>query len=97
MLESRPDDPDALTGRGWLVARTGDPELLAAGVAHLDRALELDPAHPAALVYRAFALNRQGDPRGGPDRPGRLSTPLESQPADLVRLIDAFNLRQALG
>lgn len=96
VLESRPDDPDALTGRGWLVARTGDPELLAAGVAHLDRALELDPAHPAALVYRAFALNRQGDPEAARTDLAAFDA-LESQPADLVRLIDAFNLRQALG
>ena len=96
VLESRPDDPDALTGRGWLVARTGDPELLAAGVAHLDRALELDPAHPAALVYRAFALNRQGDPEAARTDLAAFDA-LESQPADLVQLIDAFNLRQALG
>ena len=96
VLESRPDDPEALTGRGWLVARTGDPELLAAGVAHLDRALELDPAHPAALVYRAFALNRQGDPEAARADLAAFDA-LESQPADLVRLIDAFNLRQALG
>ena len=96
VLESRPDDPDALTGRGWLVARTGDPELLAAGVAHLDRALELDPAHPAALVYRAFALNRQGDPEAARADLAAFDA-LGDRPADLVRLIDAFNLRQALG
>lgn len=95
VLESRPDDPDALTGRGWLVARTGDPELLAAGVAHLDRALELDPAHPAALVYRAFALNQQGNPEAARADLDAFDA-LESQPADLVRLIDTFNLRQAL-
>lgn len=96
VLESRPDDPDALTGRGWLVARTGDPELLAAGVAHLDRALELDPAHPAALVYRAFALNQQGNPEAARTDLDAFDA-LESQPAELVRLIDTFNLRQALG
>ena len=96
VLESRPDDPEALTGRGWLVARTGDPELLAAGVAHLDRALELDPAHPAALVYRAFALNQQGDPEAARADLAAFDA-LESQPAELVRLIDTFNLRQALG
>lgn len=96
VLESRPDDPDALTGRGWLVARTGDPELLAAGVAHLDRALEFDPAHPAALVYRAFALNQQGDPEAARADLDAFDA-LEDRPADLVRLIDTFNLRQALG
>lgn len=96
VLESRPDDPDALTGRGWLVARTGDPELLAAGVAHLDRALEFDPAHPAALVYRAFALNQQGDPEAARADLDAFDA-LQDRPADLVRLIDTFNLRQALG
>lgn len=95
-LESRPDDAEALTGRGWLVARTGDPELLEAGIAHLDRALELDPAYPFALVYRAFARYQQDDLEAartdlaafdaGPDRP-----------AELVRLIEDFNLRPALG
>ncbi len=96
VLESRPDDAEALTGRGWLVARTGDPELLAAGVAHLDRALELDPAHPSALVYRAFARNQQGDPEAARADLAAFDA-LETQPADLVRLIDHFNLRQALG
>ena len=96
VLESRPDDAEALTGRGWLVARTGDPELLAAGIAHLDRALELDPAHPSALVYRAFARNQQGDPEAARADLAAFDA-LENQPPDLVRLIDHFNLRQALG
>ena len=96
VLESRPDDAEALTGRGWLVARTGDPELLAAGVAHLDRALELDPTHPSALVYRAFARNQQGDPEAARADLAAFDA-LENQPPDLVRLIDHFNLRQALG
>lgn len=95
VLESRPDDAEALTGRGWLVARTGDSELLAAGIAHLDRALELDPDYPAALVYRAFALNQQGDP-GAARADLAAFDALESQPAELVRLIETFNLRQAL-
>lgn len=94
-LESRPDDPEALTGRGWLVARTGDPELLAAGIAHLDRALELDPAYPFALVYRAFARHQQGDPEAARADLAAFDAG-ENQPAELVRLIDDFNLRQAL-
>ena len=95
-LESRPDDPEALTGRGWLVARTGDPELIAAGIAHLDRALELDPAYPFALVYRAFARHQQGDPEAARADLASFDAG-ENQPAELVRLIDDFNLRQALG
>ena len=95
-LESRPDDPEALTGRGWLVARTGDPELLAVGIAHLDRALELDPAYPFALVYRAFARHQQGDPEAARADLAAFDAG-ENQPAELVRLIDDFNLRQALG
>lgn len=94
-LESRPDDPEALTGRGWLVARTGDPELIAAGIAHLDRALELDPAYPFALVYRAFARHQQGDPEAARADLASFDAG-ENQPAELVRLIDDFNLRQAL-
>ena len=95
-LESRPDDAEALTGRGWLVARTGDPELLAAGIAHLDRALELDPAYPFALVYRAFAHYQQADLEAARADLAAFDAN-ENQPAELVRLIDDFNLRQALG
>lgn len=94
-LESRPDDPEALTGRGWLVARTGDPELLAVGIAHLDRALELDPAYPFALVYRAFARHQQGDLEAARADLAAFDAG-ENQPAELMRLIDDFNLRQAL-
>ena len=95
-LESRPDDAEALTGRGWLVARTGDPELLAAGIAHLDRALELDPAYPFALVYRAFAQYQQDDLEAARADLAAFDAG-QNQPAELVRLIDDFNLRQALG
>ena len=95
-LESRPDDAEALTGRGWLVARTGDPELLAAGIAHLDRALELDPAYPFALVYRAFARYQQDDLEAARADLAAFDAG-QNRPAGLVRLIDDFNLRQALG
>lgn len=95
-LESRPDDAEALTGRGWLVARTGDPELLEAGIAHLDRALELDPAYPFALVYRAFARYQQDDLEAARSDLAAFDAG-PNRPAELVRLIEDFNLRQALG
>ena len=95
-LESRPDDAEALTGRGWLVARTGDPELLEAGIAHLDRALELDPAYPFALVYRAFARYQQDDPEAARADLAAFDAG-QNRPAELVRLIEDFNLRPALG
>ena len=95
-LESRPDDAEALTGRGWLVARTGDPELLEAGIAHLDRALELDPAYPFALVYRAFARYQQDDLEAARADLAAFDAG-QNRPAELVRLIENFNLRQALG
>lgn len=94
-LESRPDDAEALTGRGWLVARTGDPELLEAGIAHLDRALEHDPAYPFALVYRAFARYQQDDLEAARTDLATFDAG-QNQPAELVRLIEDFNLRQAL-
>lgn len=94
-LESRPDDAEALTGRGWLVARTGDPELLEAGIAHLDRALELDPAYPFALVYRAFARYQQDDLEAARTDLAAFDAG-QNRPAELVRLIEDFNLRQAL-
>ncbi len=95
VLASHPDDVEALTGWGWLVARTGDAELLDAAVARLDRALVLDPGYPYALVYRAFALNQQGDKEAARADLTAFDA-AEDPPADLVRLIDTFNLRQNL-
>ena len=95
VLESRPDDPDVLAGRGWLLVRGGDPELLALGLEYLDAALAAGPSNPSALVYRAFARWQQGDTPGGRADLAAFDA-LQYQPPDLVRLIEDQSLRSAL-
>lgn len=96
VLASRPDDTRALIGRGWLVARTGDDELLDRGIAYLDQALALDPDDPHGLVYRAFSLDRRGDTAAArADLAGFFAGP--EQPRKLLRLIEAFDLAARLG
>ena len=95
VLESRPDDPDVLAGRGWLLVRSGDPELLALGVEYLDLALTADPSNPRGLVYRAFARWQQGyTPAARADLAA--FDELDYRPPDLVRLVEAQGLRAAI-
>ena len=95
VLESRPNHPDVLAGRGWLLVRSGDPELLALGIEYLDTALTADPSNPSGLVYRAFARWQQGDAsRARADLAA--FDELDYQPPDLVRVVEAQGLRAAL-
>ena len=95
VLESRPNDPDVLAGRGWLLVRSGDPELLALGVEYLDAALTAEGSHAGGLVYRAFARWQQGDIDGARTDLSAFDA-LPYQPPDLVRLIEARGLRDAI-
>ena len=95
VLESRPDDPDALAGRGWLLARSGDPELLEVAVDYLDAALAADPSNPGALVYRAFARWQQDDLVAARADLAAFDA-LQHQPPELVRLVEGQGLRTAL-
>ena len=95
VLESRPNDPDVLAGRGWLLVRSGDPELLALGAEYLDAALTADPANPSGLVYRAFARWQQGDVSQARADLAAFDD-LDHQPPDLIRVVEAQGLRAAL-
>ena len=95
VLESRPDDPDVLAGRGWLLVRSGDSELLALGVEYLDGALAAEGSHAGGLVYRAFARWQQGDAAGARTDLAAFDA-LPHQPHDLVRLVETQGLRGAL-
>ena len=95
VLKSRPEDPDVLAGRGWLLVRSGDLELLAVGVEYLDRALAADPSNPAARVYRAFARWQQGDIAAARADLAAFDR-LDHQPPDLVRLVEDQGLRAAI-
>ncbi len=67
-----PDNPEALTYRGWYVILTTSSaeaagqeaearELLETGLTYLDRAVEVDPSFPDARAFRAVAYDRAGD------------------------------------
>ena len=99
MLESVPENPDALAGQGWLLARSATPGALAPaeiGLTFLDRALGVEPAHPEALVYRAFVHNFLGDPVSAAADLAAFDD-LDTRPADLRGLILAFGLRESIG
>lgn len=54
VLEISPANTEALTYRGWLTARLGEPE---AGLVDLAQAVAVDPAFPDARVFRAILLD----------------------------------------
>ncbi|MEM9465896.1 MAG: hypothetical protein AAGA90_11015 [Actinomycetota bacterium] len=98
VLESEPENTDALAGFGWLLARSAtvdDTESAELGLNFLDRALSIDPGHVDALVYRAFVHNFVGDTEAAAaDLAAFDAAPV--QPADLRELILAFGLRESL-
>jgi tetratricopeptide (TPR) repeat protein len=95
VLAENPDDVEALTYRGWLIARAGDPQLLEGGIVMLDAALEIDPTYAPALVYRAFALNESGD-RAGAAADLAAFDALPDQPRELIQLLADFGLRDSV-
>ncbi len=95
VLESRPGDPDVLSGRGWLLVRGGDPELLELGLGYLDAALDADQSNATGLIYRAFARWQQGDTDGARADLAAFDA-LPHRPPNLVRLVEDQGLRAAL-
>jgi tetratricopeptide (TPR) repeat protein len=51
ILKDDPNQPEALTYRGWLVRLAGLPD---DGLKYLDRAVAADPAYPDARVFRGI-------------------------------------------
>jgi cytochrome c-type biogenesis protein CcmH len=56
VLLAEPDQVQALTGEGWLLAETGQPSLLQQGLDLLARAEKVQPGYAPAHVYRGIAL-----------------------------------------
>ncbi|MGH9154474.1 MAG: tetratricopeptide repeat protein [Acidimicrobiales bacterium] len=64
VLETTPDQPEALTYRGWFVLLAGrdaeTPELVteltARGLASIERAIAVDPAYPDAHYFRGLVM-----------------------------------------
>lgn len=61
ILKSNPNQPEALTGEGWLLAETQQPALLKQGLAMLSKAENVAPAYPPPHVYRGIALLSEAD------------------------------------
>ncbi|MFQ5556093.1 MAG: tetratricopeptide repeat protein [Acidimicrobiales bacterium] len=101
VLRVEPDDVEALTYLGWLVARgsgeDGQPaeELLESGLGRLDAALDIDPAYPPALVFSAFVHSQLGDIDAAREDLAAFDV-LDEQPPELVELIGRFGLRDVL-
>lgn len=61
ILNSDPNQPEALTGEGWLLAQTQQPGLLRQGLRMLGTAEGVAPEYAPAHVYRGIALLSEGD------------------------------------
>lgn len=64
ILSSDPNQPEALTGEGWLLAQTQQPALLRQGLTMLASAENAAPDYAPAHVYRGIALLSEGDYSG---------------------------------
>ena len=95
VLREDAENVEALTYRGWLIARAGDQQLLESGIELLDRALALDGSYAPALVFRAFASNEMGD-RAAARADLAAFDLLAAPPEDLIRLIEDFGLRESV-
>ena len=58
ILESAPDQVEALTYQGWAMVRSDDVE---GGAANFARVVEIDPTYPDVRVFRAVVAARAGD------------------------------------
>ena len=56
ILDSDPNQTEALTGEGWLLAQTQQPTLLSQGLTMLAQAERTDPTYAPAHVYRGISL-----------------------------------------
>jgi tetratricopeptide (TPR) repeat protein len=61
VLDSDPNQPEALTGKGWILAETQQPTLLQQGLTMLLAAEKADPTYAPAHVYRGISLLSEGD------------------------------------
>ena len=62
VLAENPEDPSALTYKGWLLRNVGienaEPELAEQGVSYLEQALEIDPTFSEAWLFRGIIFLR---------------------------------------
>jgi len=61
ILETDPNQVDALTGEGWLLVQTAQPSLLQHGIQLLASAETSDPTYAPAHLYRGVAFVSEAD------------------------------------
>lgn len=94
LLQRVPGNPEALTYRGWLLVRTGSPQLQAQAAGDLDAAVAADPTYPDARAFRTIVFLRLGQLDAARDELQLLDT-LDTPPI-INSLLDQFGVRQAL-
>jgi tetratricopeptide (TPR) repeat protein len=99
VLRVDPENAAALAWRGWtlaLTAEAGAEELFVDAERWLDEAVAADPAYPDARVFRAFLLRRLGRVEDAAVELEAFDR-LDVQPADMLALIEEFDLRSVVG
>jgi hypothetical protein len=61
ILQTDPNQVDALTAEGWLLVQTAEPSLLQQGIQLLATAEKTDSSYAAAHLYRGLALLGEAD------------------------------------
>jgi len=99
ILASDPGYAPAMAWRGWTLAVTaesGAEALWPEAERWLALSVEADPEYPDARVFRAFVFRRLDRLDEAREELAAFDA-IDDQPADMVRLLDDFGLREALG
>lgn len=91
LLETDPNNVQALAYRGWLLKRAGLPDL---AMASLDRAVAIDPRFPDAHFFRGMVLYQDRDDPAGAVTEFRLFLS-NNPPPEMVPLVEDV-LRRAM-
>jgi len=94
VLKDQPSSVEALTYRGWTLARTGVPALLQVASGNLDQAVSLDPSYADARVFRAVV--RRGLGRIDEARADLAAFDALNPPQLMRTLVDQMGLRESL-
>ena len=91
MLDVAPGNVEALTYRGWLTARLGDPET---GLLDISEAVAVDPEYPDARVFSAILLD---DEQRFSEAAAQIAV-LDSinPPEEMLALVEQFDLRVSI-
>lgn len=91
VLDVAPGNVEALTYRGWLTARLGDPET---GLFDISEAVAVDPEYPDARVFSAILLD---DEQRFSEAAAQIAV-LDSidPPDEMLALVEQFDLRVSI-